>query len=115
MAYTPASIRRARHRLRLTLPAFAALVGVSRTTVVDWESGRQRPGRMASRLLDAAMRSPEVLEAMAKPARNPATNRPMPGLRPGDVGRVVARRETSAQASVSLSALGRTRRIVDPT
>ena len=115
MVHTPASIRRTRQRLRLTLPAFAALVGVSRTTVVDWEAGRQRPGRMASRLIDAAMRSPEVVEAMARPARNPANNRPLPGLRPGDVGRVVARREASTQSAASLSALGRTRRIVDPT
>lgn len=70
---------------------------------------------MAARLIDAALRSREVTDALAVPARNPKTNRPQERVRPGDVSRVAQSREQSTQPAVPLSTLPRARRIVEGT
>lgn len=43
-------IARARHRKGLTQRQFAELLGVSSSTVADWERGKSYPLRMAGRL-----------------------------------------------------------------
>jgi len=41
----PAAIRRLRAHLNVNQSAFAALLGVSRISVSNWENGKQRPMR----------------------------------------------------------------------
>lgn len=49
-----------RSRLNLTQDAFAALMGVSKRTLEQWEQGRRKPHGSALALLKIADRHPEV-------------------------------------------------------
>ncbi|MEW6776375.1 MAG: helix-turn-helix domain-containing protein [Bdellovibrionota bacterium] len=61
LAEQPPDARELRERLGLTQSAFAALLGVSRRTLEDWEQGRRTPRGPASSLLRVAARHPEAL------------------------------------------------------
>ena len=102
MNTTPQSIKRTRQRLRLTQASFGTLIGVSTDAVRAWEAGRRVPSQLARVALEQALRSPEVLAALERPARNPQAQ-VLPRLRPGDVGRVASRRATQARTVVPLS------------
>ncbi len=50
--FTPAHIRKLRHRLNASQAVMARLLGVSTLTVQSWEQGVRTPSPMAMRLLD---------------------------------------------------------------
>lgn len=58
-------IVRARLKARLTQVQFAALLGVSRRTLEQWEQGRREPSGAAKTLIKVAELHPEVLRKIA--------------------------------------------------
>jgi putative transcriptional regulator len=58
-------IVRARLGTGLTQEQFAALLGVSRRTLEQWEQGRRKPSGAAQTLLRVAERHPELLRELA--------------------------------------------------
>ena len=59
------SIVRARLRSSLTQAQFAAVLGVSKRTLEQWEQGRREPSGAAKTLIKVAELHPEVLRALA--------------------------------------------------
>ncbi|SRR5712692_4891799 len=59
------SIVRARLQSGLTQAQFAALLGVSKRTLEQWEQGRREPSRAAKTLIRVAELHPEVLREIA--------------------------------------------------
>ena len=49
---TAADVRRIRAGTRMSQPVFAAVVGVGRQTVAQWEQGNRTPSGPSARLLD---------------------------------------------------------------
>ena len=58
-------IARARLRTGLTQAQFAALLGVSRRTLEQWEQGRREPSGAAKTLIRVAELHPEILREIA--------------------------------------------------
>ena len=58
-------IVRARLKSRLTQAQFAALLGVSRRTLEQWEQGRREPSGAAKTLIRVAELHPEILRQIA--------------------------------------------------
>lgn len=58
---SPSQIKKIRSSLNVSQAVFAAILNVPTKTAISWESGARRPSRAALRLLDVAMRHPEVL------------------------------------------------------
>ena len=58
-------IVRARLKAGLTQGQFAALLGVSRRTLEQWEQGRRKPSRAANTLIKVAELHPEILRKIA--------------------------------------------------
>jgi putative transcriptional regulator len=58
-------IVRARLKVGLTQEQFAALLGVSKRTLEQWEQGRRKPSQAAKTLLRIAELHPEVLRKVA--------------------------------------------------
>ena len=58
-------IVRARLKAGLTQAQFAALLGVSRRTLEQWEQGRRKPSRAAKTLIKVAELHPEILRKIA--------------------------------------------------
>lgn len=58
-------IVRARLKTGLTQEKFAALLGVSRRTLEQWEQGRRKPSQAAKTLIKVAELHPEVLRKIA--------------------------------------------------
>ena len=56
----------ARHRASLSQAQFAALLGVSKRTLQEWEQGRRQPSGAARTLFKIAERHPEVLRELAE-------------------------------------------------
>ena len=54
-------VQQIRERLGLSQSAFAALLGVSKRTLQDWEQGRRQPTGAARSRLRVADRHPEAL------------------------------------------------------
>ncbi|NTV67977.1 MAG: DNA-binding transcriptional regulator [Chlorobaculum sp.] len=50
--FEPDEIRLIRQRHHISQGAFAALLGIGKTTVQQWEQGVKKPGGAAKRLLD---------------------------------------------------------------
>ena len=50
-----------RHKVGLSQAQFAALLGVSKRTLQDWEQGRREPSGAAKSLLKVAEKRPDVL------------------------------------------------------
>ncbi|MBW2704621.1 MAG: type II toxin-antitoxin system MqsA family antitoxin [Deltaproteobacteria bacterium] len=57
----PEDVKAIRTRLGLSQSAFAALLGVSKRTLQDWEQGRRKPRGPACSLLRIVDRHPEIL------------------------------------------------------
>ena len=55
-----------RQRISLNQAQFAALLGVSKRTLQEWEQGRRQPTGAARTLLKIAERHPEVLRELIK-------------------------------------------------
>lgn len=51
----------ARQKVGLSQAEFAALLGVSKRTLQDWEQGRREPSGAAKSLIEVAMKRPDVL------------------------------------------------------
>lgn len=51
----------ARQRVGLSQAEFAALLGVSKRTLQDWEQGRREPSGAARSLIEVGMKRPDVL------------------------------------------------------
>jgi putative transcriptional regulator len=58
-------IVRARLKAGLTQEQFAALLGVSKRTLEQWEQGRRKPSQAAKTLIRVAELHPEVLRQIA--------------------------------------------------
>src|SRR3990172_856870 len=58
-------IVRARLKSGLTQAQFAALLGVSKRTLEQWEQGRRKPSRAAKTLIKVAELHPEILRKIA--------------------------------------------------
>lgn len=58
----PVDIKAVRRRLRRTQSEFALMIGVSVSTLRNWEQGRRRPDGPARALLKVATENPEAIE-----------------------------------------------------
>lgn len=61
--YTPDQLRALRERFHISQPVFAAYLGVTKTTVANWEQGLKKPRGPALRLISLAER--KGLDAIA--------------------------------------------------
>ena len=59
--FKPANIRAIRERLGLSQAQFSLLIGISVSTLQNWEQGRREPEGPARALLRVADRNPEAL------------------------------------------------------
>ena len=63
--YRPIDIKRIRNRLDVSQTQFALMIGVSKSTLQNWEQGRREPEGPAKALLRIVDKKPEaVLEAL---------------------------------------------------
>lgn len=63
--YRPVDIKRIRNRLHVSQSQFSLMIGVSRSTLQNWEQGRREPEGPAKALLRVVDKKPEaVLEAL---------------------------------------------------
>jgi putative transcriptional regulator len=63
--FRPADIRSIRGRLKMSQSEFARMIGVSISTLQNWEQGRRRPEGPARALLKIAAENPKaVVEAL---------------------------------------------------
>jgi len=65
MVAPPTAAARARLKSGLSQTEFAALLGVSRRTVEQWEQGRRQPSGAAKMLIKIADLRPEILKEIA--------------------------------------------------
>ncbi len=64
--FSPADIKGIRHRLKKSQSEFALMIGVSISTLQNWEQGRRVPEGPARALLKIAAENPEaVIEALS--------------------------------------------------
>jgi putative transcriptional regulator len=61
--YPAPAVREIRERLNYTQESFAAVLGVSKRTLQNWEQGRRQPTGAARSLLKIAEYNPEVVKA----------------------------------------------------
>jgi putative transcriptional regulator len=59
---TPLDVKAIRHRLQKSQGEFALMLGVSVSTLQNWEQGRRSPGGPARALLQVAARHPEAVQ-----------------------------------------------------
>lgn len=59
--FSPADIKSIRTKLKLSQSEFAMLIGVSVSTLQNWEQGRRQPEGPARALLKIASEKPEAL------------------------------------------------------
>jgi putative transcriptional regulator len=57
--YSPQLVKQARRQLRASQRVFASFLGVSVSTVRDWEQGLKPPGGAACRIMDEIRRDPD--------------------------------------------------------
>ena len=63
--YRPVDIKRIRNRLDVSQSQFSLMIGVSRSTLQNWEQGRREPDGPAKALLRVVDKRPEaVIEAL---------------------------------------------------
>lgn len=59
-ATAPGAVASLRKRINVSQTAFAAMLGVTRSTVAQWEQGRRHPDGAAARLLQIAETNPQL-------------------------------------------------------
>jgi putative transcriptional regulator len=97
--FTPKDVRAIRERLNKSQSEFAQMIGVTVSTLQNWEQGRRTPQGPARALLVVASSEPEVIEkALASSVR--------PVSRQAAVGRV-----STASRAAKKTATGAGRRI----
>ena len=57
----PEDVKMVREHVGLSQSVFAAVLGISKRTLQDWEQGRRHPTGLAKALLRIAYKHPEVL------------------------------------------------------
>lgn len=63
--YRPVEVKRIRKKLHVSQSQFALMIGVSRSTLQNWEQGRREPEGPAKALLRVVDKNPKaVLEAL---------------------------------------------------
>jgi putative transcriptional regulator len=63
--YRPVDIKRIRNRLNVSQAQFSLMIGVSKSTLQNWEQGRREPEGPAKALLRVVDKQPQaVLEAL---------------------------------------------------
>ena len=63
--YRPVDIKRIRNRLHVSQSQFSLMIGVSKSTLQNWEQGRREPEGPAKALLRVVDKRPEaVLESL---------------------------------------------------
>lgn len=63
--YRPMDVKRIRNKLHVSQSEFAMIIGVSKSTLQNWEQGRRAPRGPARALLRVAEKKPKaVLEAL---------------------------------------------------
>jgi putative transcriptional regulator len=71
--FEPEDVRRIREKLHKSQSEFARMIGVSVSTLQNWEQGRRQPEGPARALLVVASKAPEVVaKALAEAARRSA-------------------------------------------
>jgi putative transcriptional regulator len=65
--YTPTNVKAIRARLGKSQSQFALMIGVSVSTLQNWEQGRRRPEGPAEALLRVAAAAPDVVEKALAP------------------------------------------------
>ena len=64
-SYRPVDIKRIRNRLHVSQSQFSLMIGVSKSTLQNWEQGRREPEGPAKALLRIVDKQPQaVLEAL---------------------------------------------------
>lgn len=64
-SYRPLDVKRIRNRLHVSQSQFSLMIGVSKSTLQNWEQGRRKPDGPAKALLRVVDKRPEaVLEAL---------------------------------------------------
>lgn len=58
--------KEARTKLHLTQPSFAKAIGVTAATVRSWEQGKRSPDGMASKVLRALIKRPDILKVLVE-------------------------------------------------
>jgi putative transcriptional regulator len=61
--FAPVDVKAIRQRLRKSQSEFASMIGVSVSTLQNWEQGRRRPVGPARALLQVAATNPEAVVA----------------------------------------------------
>ena len=61
--FAPVDVKAIRRRLGKSQSAFARMIGVSVSTLQNWEQGRRRPEDPARALLKVAAENPELVAA----------------------------------------------------
>ena len=59
--FTPPDIKRIRKRLNKSQSEFALMIGVSTSTLQNWEQGRRKPEGPARALLQVASKNPDAV------------------------------------------------------
>ena len=63
--YRPVDVKRIRNKLHVSQSQFSMMIGVSKSTLQNWEQGRREPEGPAKALLRVVEKRPEaVLEAL---------------------------------------------------
>ena len=60
--FAPTDIKEIRHKLKKSQSEFALMIGVSLSTLQNWEQGRRRPEGPARALLKVVSEYPELVE-----------------------------------------------------
>ena len=64
--FTPLDIKEVRRKLHKSQSEFALMIGVSISTLQNWEQGRRRPEGPARALLKVALENPEAVKNALK-------------------------------------------------
>jgi putative transcriptional regulator len=67
--FAPMDVKAIRQKLGKSQTEFARMIGVSVSTLQNWEQGRRRPEGPARALLKIASENPEVVAAALAPCR----------------------------------------------
>jgi len=71
--YSPNLVKKTRKLLLASQPIFAEFLGVSTSTIQDWEQGVNPPSRVACRLMDEIRRHPSYWRERLRELSTPVT------------------------------------------
>jgi putative transcriptional regulator len=65
-AYDQSAVKHTRNQLQASQQIFAGFLGVSVSTIHDWEQGRKQPSKSACRFMDEINSNPEYFQGRLK-------------------------------------------------